>query len=206
MNSELGIAKATHWRECGLVPWQPDSLTGSTDPAHIEWGVPHNWASMSMADLRKLTVKATGDATEEDAVNLNDVAALTDLPEKEKEEEEEEKPEVKIKEEPKDEAEEHALALKQRIDSLLKSGPAVLREYQDKCLEAKVLRTKAENSDNKHTQSFVTDLGSHVNKIQRLLKILEILHVRDARAEGIAFLAETDGRCADAARQPSQLG
>ena len=50
MDKELGAAKAEHWRVANACPWRPDSLTGSKDPDHIEWGVPMEWERMTEKD------------------------------------------------------------------------------------------------------------------------------------------------------------
>ena len=74
MDKNLGENFAKHWRDCGLVPRRPNHLTGSTDPDHEEWGVPHNWERLEEADLRKLMLTNTGAGDEDDMKLLMDAS------------------------------------------------------------------------------------------------------------------------------------
>ena len=175
MDLEIGRAKAEHWRASGIVPHQPDSITGSKEPEHIEWGVPQNWARMTIGDLRRLSLKTTAGAEEEDIELVKDAANLFDPLSREAPEDDEKNPLVAIKEEAKDPEEEKKQIVKEKIDLFLQNGQSCFRQHQDMCLEAKVLKTKVENDNNKYTQSFVEDLACHIRKIEKLLKILEKL-------------------------------
>ena len=76
MNLEIGGEKAEHWRQSGLIPSQPDSVTGSNEENHKEWGVPQNWARMTMADMRSLALTVSTNADEKDIELVKQSASL----------------------------------------------------------------------------------------------------------------------------------
>ena len=77
MDKNLGPIFAKHWRDSKLVPSKAYSLTGSTDPKHVEWGVPQNWERLQESDLRRLMVEhASNDADESDMKMILDASVF----------------------------------------------------------------------------------------------------------------------------------
>jgi hypothetical protein len=70
MDKNLGQEFAKHWRESKLVPSKPNSLTGSTDPKHLEWGVPQNWERLQESDLRRLMIEHQSEDADESDMKL----------------------------------------------------------------------------------------------------------------------------------------
>jgi hypothetical protein len=65
MDQRVGKNKALKWRKSGRIPWRPDSVTKSTDPEDIEWGVPREWQTFCEGDITQATAANSEDATEE---------------------------------------------------------------------------------------------------------------------------------------------
>ena len=54
MHIKLGPVKADHWINSGMLPERADSLRGSMDEHHKEYGAPHDWQQLSFEDFQKL--------------------------------------------------------------------------------------------------------------------------------------------------------
>ena len=172
MDRKLGCAKAKLWRT--VLKALPDSLTGRTEPEYLEYPVPKNWERMTESDMKTFLTETQGEATTEEvqmalgrdgpAMELTASASASsgvDL--------------ADVKVEPADAKEQEKKALAIRVAKLQSELPQLLREFQDKSLEAKLIQTKAKNKSDPYHQEFRNDLEACLKKMQSTKKILERL-------------------------------
>lgn len=178
MDQELGHSKAEGWR--AVLKPQPDSLTGSTAPDHVEYPVPVNWERMSEAEIRALKLQGEQqEATEDDVAKLLDDSL---------------KPtsagSVEIKVEP-----ENAM---QKLDNLVKdlkeNKEANLRKFQDMELKAKQVEKSASKSGSasgKWAKEFLADLGTHVKKLAKVTQMLKKFCTEDCNEKELPKLLQS---------------
>ena len=187
MDTELGSAKAQHWRDAKVLKSRPDSLTGSKDPQFIEYAVPQNWERLSESDLKAMKLNVSMDAGEAEAEHLAELSAevreapassssgaagpvKTELTETQK--------------------------LEKRAVHLQQEPTPVLRKFQDLLLESRVILTKVESGTQKEKQMasvLATDLGKQIARLGKVTKILERLCVEKGEvAEVMKLLSQID--------------
>jgi hypothetical protein len=77
MDSKLGPDQAKHWRDSGLIIHKPDPVKGSTEPAHIMWGVPKLWESMTESDWKALKLETQRDGKEGDEAAVAELTMIS---------------------------------------------------------------------------------------------------------------------------------
>jgi hypothetical protein len=177
----LGATRSEHWRESKLLPTQPDSLTGSTLPQHIEYGVPKTWQRISVADLHSLKLMSNKhDADDEDQASLDSLmhsgaAAATETSSSSAVD----GGNIAIKVE-------ESLEMKKlsaRIDALKNNTDAKLREYQDKLLTIQKVYAKSDKDDNEFANSLTGYCKKTASKLEPIVKTLKKMAV-EAPVEG----------------------
>ena len=76
MIKKLGTPKAKHWMASGRIPWRPDSLMGSEEPEHIEWGAPVEYERWLEDEEKFFKMSAKSQTDEDDLAILG----ITDEP------------------------------------------------------------------------------------------------------------------------------
>ena len=164
MDKELGAAKAEHWRVANACPWRPDSLTGSKDPDHIEWGVPMEWERLTEKDLKQLIMKNKGEADEDD-FKLTfgyKVAESSEV----------------IKEEPAlSPDEQREVEMKKEVATLMSNLPSVIRRFQDTEMDVKMMHAKSLLQKKKYATNFQDDLNKLQCQITKFIKLLQKIMV-----------------------------
>ena len=187
MDRELGKSKAELWRTV-LKPL-PDLLTGRTEAEYLEYPVPKNWERMSESEMKKFLLETQGEATAEDAelamerkgpaMELSgSVASSSGVNPNE------------VKVEPADPEEQKKKDLALKVAKLQSELPQLVREFQDKTLELKLIQTKAKNKNDPYHAEFRTDLETCLKKMKSTKGILERLHTEEADAKEMPKLVK----------------
>lgn len=195
MNTELGTAKAEHWRESGLLNDRNDVVTGSDKPEFKEYHVPVDWSRMTSSDLRKLKIRTVNDEADEKDLELVTEAALSiqgvavSAPQASSSD----GPQAntvtgfEVKLEPVDLEEEAKKAMEVKVKNLQSNSMNLFQTQQSRSLECKLLLQTANTNGNPYTQAFTQDLSQHIVKLDKVVRILERLvteKVMDAGTNG----------------------
>ena len=156
MDVEVGTMKGTTWRASGKLASRPDSITGSTEPHMMEWGVPVLWTQKSNDDGNTFKLKFEGEATD-GCVELMGVASASgDGVE-----------EIAVKKEPETDEEK----VQKRCDLPKEGASTQVRRFQEFALESKMLASQADGT--KYADGLISDNAKHLTKLNKAVKMLE---------------------------------
>lgn len=180
MDTQIGEAQAKHWRESGLIISKPDPVTGSTDPAHIVWGVPKMWESMTEADWKALRLETQRDAKEGDEEAVAELSGLSRSSLGDGSEAKE--PVGKTPEE-----------IQTAFHAEIQKQPSTfLRKYMDLKADCMVLHSKTEpdKGKSKFSQMLSDDVAAMLVRFDKLNKSIEGMMKREAKPKEIAKIAK----------------
>lgn len=201
--------KGQHWLDSQLLPVRPDSVTGSNDRYHVEYGKVKDIEKYTEADLRRLKQRVENELEKKDIEALdklmtsssnngllmkpNDAtAASTGDAAVEK------SPEVKAEE-----------TMARAMESLRANVHGHIKKFQDQSLTDTLIKAKCDAfiksstkpKEKKRAQDLITDLAGQTKKITKIQKLLtRMLSEETADTELpslIKYMNEIDEEIAD---------
>ena len=182
MDMEMGPLKAAHWRDGNFLATQGDKFSGSKKADFIEYGVPVEWKKMTEAEIKGLKSRIEKELEDNDmdivkelcgGISGGGTAAGEGGG----------TASAEVKEEPSE-----LQKLQQRIDNLYADPSPVYHKFQDMYLNNKVTMKKIEDATPKERAMAVclaSDLGKHVSKLGKLVKLLEHLCIERPNKESV---------------------
>ena len=133
LRRDYGDKKFEYWKP--HLQTRGDRVTGSTEAEHVEYELSDDVKTRASGNVYKSTLKAEGEATEQDLSNMESLVQT--------EAAKSEEPLVDIKKEPISEADAKQKALQIAVEDFLANPQVKLRKLQEASTESKMIMAKA---------------------------------------------------------------